>query len=334
MRAYGLHTHIRANFFRSVLLLAGFPILLLILMYGISIILVVMGGSVSSAEAGFVEAFRMLKGAWPFAFLGAAAWFAIAYLGHNAMIKASVGARSVTRKEEPDLYNLLENLTIAAGRPMPRLAIIETPALNAFASGVDQNSYTVTVTRGLMETLERDELEAVLAHELTHIENKDVRLLIIAVVFVGIFAFMGEIAFRSFFYRGMRMGGYSRGKRGDSRGAGLLILAAVAMIAIAYGTALLIRFALSRRREFLADAGAADLTRNPDAMIRALMKISGRSDFDAPVDVAQMAVENTAKFAGVFATHPPIDARIKALVDFAGGEMPAPRPKPAAGPWG
>jgi len=331
MRAYGLQSHMWANGVRSVVLLAGFPVLLLILLYGLTVGWVALTGTFSSPAEGFRLAAEQLARTWPFAFVGAAIWFAVAYLGHNAMIKASVGARSVTRKEEPELYNLLENLSIAAGRPMPRLAIMETPALNAFASGVDENSYTVSVTRGLLDALEKDELEAVLAHELTHIENRDVRLLVIAVIFVGIFAFVGELAFRSLFRGGMRIGGYSRGRRGDSRGAGLLIIAAIAMIAIAYGTALLIRFALSRRREYLADAGSVDLTRNPDAMIRALVKISGRHDMGAPVDVAQMAVENTARFAGLFATHPPIEKRIDALVDFAGGTRPA---APAAGPWG
>ncbi len=328
MRAYGLQTHIWSNGLKSLVLLAGFPLLLMMLSFALALGFEALSGySCSTAEA-FGSALRRALQWTPFVALGALVWFAIAYLGHNAMIKASVGARSVTRKEEPELYNLLENLSIAAGRPMPKLAIIETPAMNAFASGVDNGSYTVTVTRGLMERLDKRELEAVLAHELTHIENKDVRLLIVAVIFVGIFAFIGELAFRALFRGGIRLSGGS-GRRGDSRGAGLLLLAALAMIAIAYGTAILIRFALSRRREFLADAGSVELTRDPDAMIGALMKISGKSDIGAPVDVAQMCVESTARFAGIFATHPPIEKRIDALVEFAGGQ----RPSAPAGPW-
>ncbi|MEL6366159.1 MAG: M48 family metallopeptidase [Pseudomonadota bacterium] len=327
MRAYGLQTHIWNNAWKSVLLLAGFPVLLFMLTYGLAALYEAYAGAATSTGEAFADAGRRSVVFAPFVLIGALIWFAVAYLGHNAIIKASVGARSVSRKEEPELYNLLENLSIAAGRTMPKLAIIETDALNAFASGVDDGSYTVTVTRGLMRSLDKAELEAVLAHELTHIENRDVRLLIVAVVFVGIFAFIGELAFRSLFRGGIRLSGGS-GRRGDSRGAGLLLIAALIMIAIAYGTALLIRFSLSRRREYLADAGAVDLTRNPDAMIGALVKISGRSDFNAPEDVAQMAVENTAKFAGVFATHPPTEKRIEALVAFGGGRRPV-----AGGPW-
>jgi heat shock protein HtpX len=230
-----------------------------------------------------------------------------------------VGARGLSRKEAPEIYNLLENLCVSRGLTMPALNIIESPALNAFASGLTEKSYKVTVTRGLVDALDKNELEAVLAHELTHIMNRDVRLLVIAVIFVGIFSFFGEIVFRSTYYRGVRVGGHSRGRKGDSRGGGMLILVGVLFIIIAYALALAIRFSLSRKREYLADAGAAELTRNPDAMISALKKISGRSLIDAPNDIQQMMVENTARFAGIFATHPPIDKRIDALVNYAGG---------------
>ena len=237
------------------------------------------------------------------------------------MIEASVGATSISRIEAPDLYNLLENLAIANGMAMPKLKVIETPALNAFASGINDKTYTVTVTRGLLETLDEQELEAVLAHEMTHIANRDVRLLIVSVIFVGIFSFIGEILFRNLFRTGVRVGGHTRSRNGDSRGGGLLILAALAMIAIAYGLALILRFALSRKREYLADAGAVELTRNPDAMVSALQKISGRSHVEAPGDVQQMMIASDARFAGLFMTHPAIEKRIAALGDFAGAQI-------------
>lgn len=319
MGAYGLQTHIWNNNLKSILLLAGFPLLLLLLMYGLSVGYVGLVEYVPSTGEGLVRAFAHMNRIWPFAFLGAALWFAIAWAFHQKMIEASVGAKGLTRKEAPELYNLLENLCISRGITPPRLNIIETPALNAFASGLSDKSYKITVTRGLVETLESDELEAVLAHELTHIRNKDVRLLIIAVIFVGIFSFVGEMVFDGLFRRGVRIGGHTRSRNGDSRGGGALILIAVAMIVIAYVLALVIRFSLSQKREYLADAGAAELTRDPDAMIRALKKISGKSHIDAPDDVKQMMVENSARFAGVFATHPSIEKRIEALQDFAGG---------------
>jgi len=325
MAAAGLQTHIWDNNLKSLMLLALFPILLLVLMAGLFIGYV---GAVEGAPdvgAGVSRALDLMRGAWPFAFIGAGLWFAIAWFSHTRIIAASVGAKSVTRKEAPDLYNLLENLCISRGLSMPKLAIVETPALNAFASGISEKTYTVTVTRGLLETLDREELEAVLAHELTHITNKDVRLLMVAVIFVGIFSFIGEILFENMFRVGVRAGGRS-GRRGDSRGGGVLIIIAVVLIVIAYLMAIFVRFQLSQRREYLADAGAVDLTRNPDAMIAALEKISGRSDLEAPADVRQMMVENTARFAGVFATHPPIEKRIAALVDYAGGVRAAPSP--------
>ncbi len=317
MGAYGLQTHIWNNNLKSILLLAGFPLLLLLLMYGLTVGYVGFVEYVPSTAEGMVRAFEHMQRIWPFAFLGAAVWFLFAWAFHQKMIEASVGAKGLTRKEAPELYNLLENLCISRGITTPSLNIVETPALNAFASGISDKSYKITVTRGLVEALEPDELEAVLAHELTHIRNRDVRLLIISVIFVGIFSFVGEMAFDGMFRRGIRMGGHTRSRNGDSRGGGALILIAVAMIVIAYLLALVIRFSLSRKREFLADAGAADLTRNPDAMVRALQKISGKSHFEAPNDVQQMMIANRVRFAGVFATHPPIDKRIEALRDYA-----------------
>ncbi len=319
MGAFGLQTHIWNNNLKSVLLLAGFPVLLLLLMYGLSVGYVGLVEPIDSVGEGMALAFDHVTRLWPFALIGAGVWFLIAFFSYQKIIEASVGARGLTRKEAPELYNLLENLCVSRGLTMPQLNIVETDALNAFASGLTEKSYKVTVTRGLIERLDRDELEAVLAHELTHIMNKDVRLLIIAVIFVGVFSFFGELVFRNMFRSGIRVGGHTRSRNGDSRGGGVLILIAIAMIVIAYLLALVIRFSLSQKREYLADAGAAELTRNPDAMISALKKISGNSRVDAPNDVQQMMVENAQPFAGVFATHPPVEKRIEALVKFAGG---------------
>jgi len=317
MRAYGLQTHIWNNTWKSGLLLAGFPALLLALIYAFWLIALSLSGEAMTAEEGLRLAAERLGRSWSFALIGAAAWFAIAWTFHQKMIEAATGARGITRKQAPDLYNMLENLSIAAGRPMPKLAVIETPALNAFASGINDKTYTVTLTRGLIDALDRDELQAVMAHELTHIENRDVRLLIISVIFVGVFSFVGEIVFRNFWRLGMRPRQPHR--REDGRSQGLMLILAAAIIAVAYALAVLIRFAISRSREYLADAGAVELTKDPDAMISALQKISGRSRVEAPADVAQMFIHNEAKFMSLFATHPPIPARIEALRRFAGG---------------
>ncbi len=320
MGSYGLQTHIWNNNLKSLLLLAGFPLLLLVLMYGLNVAYVGLATDFASVGEGLGLALDNMNRAWPFAFLGAGVWFAVAWMFHQSLINLSTGAKPVTREQAPDLYNMLENLCISRGLTMPKLQIIESPALNAFASGVSDRTYAITLTRGIVETLNRHELESVMAHELTHIRNRDVRLLIIAVIFVGIFSFFGEMVFRNVFRTGVRIGGHTSGRKGDSRGGGVLILIAIALIAIAYVLAMVIRFSLSRKREFLADAGAVDLTRNPDAMISALGKISGRSAVDAPGEVRQMMLDNPARFAGIFATHPSIEKRIEALAAYGGGQ--------------
>ncbi|MEM1194002.1 MAG: M48 family metallopeptidase [Pseudomonadota bacterium] len=313
MGAFGLQTQIWNNNLKSIVLLALFPVLLLVLLYGVSVGYVALTEPVASTVDGLERALDVLLDVWPAAFIAAAVWFAIAWASHSFMIRKTAGAQSLSRKQAPEIYNILENLCISQGVPMPALNVINSGALNAFASGIDKDSYTITLTQGIIDQLNRDELEAVIAHELTHIQNRDVRLLIISVIFVGIFSFVGELLFRGVFRTGVRIGGHTRSRNGDSRGGGALILVAVALIAVSYILGMVVRFALSQKREFLADAGAVDLTRNPDAMISALQKISGNADMDVSVDVRQMMIENANPFAGIFMTHPSIDKRINAL---------------------
>jgi heat shock protein HtpX len=337
--AYGLQTHIWNNNWKTVLLMAGFPVLLILLTYALFLLFAGFSGESAGADAAagpFVWAAQALAQAWPFAIAGAAIWFTIAYFSYQGIIDMATGARPVERKQEPKLYNLLENLCISRGITMPTLRIMETDALNAFATGLHKGQYSITVTRGLMNTLSDEELEAVLAHELTHIRNADVRLLVIAVIFVGIFSFVGEMAFRS-----MRFGGMSSrrssGGRDSGGGQALAIIVALVIIGVAYALAIVIRFALSRRREYLADAGAVELTKNPDAMISALQKISGNAAVNAPSEVREMFIENPhSDFASIFATHPPIERRIAALMKFAGGRVAAQQaaPRLRTGPWG
>ncbi|MBL8545311.1 MAG: M48 family metallopeptidase [Hyphomonadaceae bacterium] len=348
--AYGLQTHIWNNSWKTVLLMAGFPVLLLLLTYALFLLFAGLTGTYYGNDpmtGYFIWAGDALAEAWPFAIAGSILWFGIAYAFYQNIIDAATGAHKVERIAEPKLYNLLENLCISRGITMPALRIMETDALNAFATGLHKGNYSITVTRGLMNALNDEELEAVLAHELTHIRNSDVRLLIIAVIFVGIFSFVGEMTFRSLRFGGM--GGGSSRRSGSSRdgggGAAIAIIVALVIIGIAYALAIVIRFALSRRREYLADAGAVELTKNPDAMITALQKISGNSVVaSAPSEVREMFIENPhSDFASIFATHPPIEKRIEALAKFAGGRVPAPQAPPAAaaapsfgkrGPWG
>ncbi|MGZ8406972.1 MAG: M48 family metalloprotease, partial [Caulobacteraceae bacterium] len=184
-------------------------------------------------------------------------------------------------------------------------------------------------TRGLMENLSKDELEAVLAHEMSHVINRDVRLMVIAAIFAGIITLVAQIMLRALQFGG---GGRSRSS-GKGGGGGAIILVALVIAAIGYALAIVIKMAISRKREFIADMGAVELTKNPDAMISALLKISGNSQLEAPDSVQSMFLDHHEEgVMGLFATHPPIDKRIEALVKFGGGHMPEPVEAPAAAP--
>ena len=330
MGAVGLQTHIWANNTRSILLLAGFPVLLVLILYGGQLVL--MGFGVLPGTGRGLGDDMALAASWlgwtvPMALAAAAVWFAIAYLGNQLIIDAVTGARKVERRSEPELYNLLENLAISRGMRTPALRMIESDSLNAFATGLHEGRYSVTVTRGLVNALTRDELEAVLAHELTHVINRDVRTMVIASIFAGIISVLAELVFRGLFYAG-------RGRSRNSNG-GPLILIGLVFAAIGVALAVVIRMMLSRTREFVADAGAVELTKNPDAMISALRKIEGRSALKGPDEVQQMFFDNQPDgrgLEGLMATHPPIGKRVEALVKFAGGRDPGPWTAPGQSP--
>lgn len=321
MAAVGLQTHIWANNTRSIVLMALFPVLLVGIVYGLQLVLMGYGFlpmQAKTLEGALLESGSMLIASIPIAIVVAGVWFVIAYFSSQAIIDMATGARVIERRTNPDIYNLLENLSISRGMRTPTLRLIERPELNAFATGLHEGQYSITVTRGLVEALDRDELEAVLAHELTHVINRDVRTMVIASVFAGIISLVAEVIFRSL--RFISLGG-NRGGRGNSGGLAIaLVLIGFAIAAIGWLLAIVIRMALSRKREFLADAGSVELTKNPDAMISALQKVSGRANLNAPDEVSGMFLENhETGFLGLFATHPPIEKRIAALVRYAGG---------------
>ena len=332
MAAYGLYTHIQANKRRSIALLIWLFVLVYVLIYAGAL-----AGEALSYDASIDwylrRAWQDLLAAAPFATVGAAIWIVIAYYFHQSMIDAVTGGHEVTRTEQPRLYNLLENLCISRGIPMPKLKLMESSALNAFATGMNQKQYSITVTTGLLATLSDQEIEAVLGHELTHIRNGDVRMLVTAVIIAGVVSFAAELMFRLWFWGGFRF----RGRGGDSSGRGrggfgVAILIAVVLIAVAWVLSLVIRLALSRSREFLADAGSVELTKNPDAMIMALRKIEGRGELpDATSAVMEMCVDNPRSgFSDLFSTHPSVESRVDRLVRFAGGHDPGPVELPPA----
>ena len=323
MAAYGLYSHIQSNKRRSIALLIGLFFLVYLLVYAGAVL-----GEALSINAPLDV---IMRRAWldavsalPWATIGTVLWIFIAYWFHQSMIDALTGGREVTRAEQPRLYNLLENLCISRGITTPKLKVADDPALNAFATGMNEKQYAITVTSGLVDRLNDAELESVLGHELTHIRNGDVRMLVIAVIIAGAISFFAELVFRMFFYGGigLRRGGGDR----KGGGAGVAILIAVALIAVAWVLSLVIRFALSRSRELLADAGSVELTKNPDAMISALRKIEGRGELaGATSAVMEMCLDNPREeFSDLFATHPPIEQRIQAIIKFAGGHDPGP----------
>jgi heat shock protein HtpX len=341
MAAYGLYSHIQSNRRRSIALLIGLFFLVYVLVYA--------GALVAAALSFDADLNTLLQIAWidlikaaPFATIGAAVWIVIAYYFHQSMIDAVTGGREIERSDDPRLYTILENLCISRGIPTPKLKVMESDALNAFATGMNAKQYSITVTTGLLDRLDDAEIESVLGHELTHIRNGDVRMMVVAVIIVGVISFFAELIFRLWFYNGWSF----RGSRSDERrggGAGIAILVAIGLLVVAYLLSFLIRLALSRSREFLADAGSVELTKNPDAMISALRKIEGRGELPGATSaVMEMCIDNPREgFGELFDTHPSVESRITALVKFAGGHDPGPLalPPPAeddddqSGPW-
>src|SRR5947209_8700646 len=219
MAAYGLYTHIQSNRRRSIFLLIGLFFLVYVMVFA--------GALAAEAMTYDASVQWLVQRAWidavkasPFATVGTALWIAIAYKFHQSLIDMVTGGREVTRQEQPRLYNLLENLCISRGITMPKLKVMDDNALNAFASGLNEKQYSITVTQGLLNNLNDQELEAVLGHELTHIRNGDVRMLVIAVIIAGVIGFFAELLFRMFFQGGWRWGGggSSRSSSDSDRG--------------------------------------------------------------------------------------------------------------------
>jgi len=244
-------------------------------------------------------------------------WVAVSYFIGGNMILSSAGAVEITRSNYPDIYNLTDTVAIAAGLPTPKIYLINDSSLNAFATGRDPQHAAIALTSGIVEKLNRQELETVIGHEMAHIGNRDIRLMVIVVSGIAFFTFAGWMI--------LRAGG---GRR--SRGKGAAIILVVGLVCLIYGyiVAPLIRLALSRRREYQADATSALLTRNPAALASALEKISRDSVVEVLSDhesVSAMCIENPLAKPGVFsflsgmtATHPPTELRIKALREMDG----------------
>lgn len=319
MRYVGLVTRKARNNTWSVLLLCLFPCMVAGLTFLGAYLLLLAGSDGQQQEEGESVtgmAVEVALQVMPYVLGIVLAWFVIAYFANTAIINAATGARPLQRKENKRVYNLVENLCVSRGMTMPRVNVINDSSLNACASGINKRTYTVTLTTGIIEKLDDDELEGVIAHELSHILHRDVRLLIVSIVFVGIFAMLAQVAWRALVYS--PRGGNKKGNNGTA----LLLLVLVVVALVGYFFANLTRLAISRKREYMADAGAAIMTRKPLALASALRAISADPNVEAITrqDVAQLFIEHPRGSMGVFqglgglfATHPPIRKRIEAL---------------------
>jgi heat shock protein HtpX len=300
-----LQQQIRSNRFRSGIVVLGFVLLLLVLAGLVGLALDYSLGAVALAIALVYGLFALLRS--------------------RSMVASMTGAHELGDADLKPLRRLVENVSIGAGLPVtPELRIVDDPAPNAFAAGLRPKSSYVGVTTGLLRTMPKRELEAVLAHEVSHIRNRDTYLMTMAVVFAGVIALIADIGFRALAY-----GGRSR-----KAGALVAILAVVGFVLAPYA-ALLLRMSLSRRREFLADSGAAEILSDPEAMALALRRLEldpttvRYSDastahlwVESPTERVDWKRSGILEFSSWFNTHPPIRARIAALEEAGGFRLP------------
>jgi heat shock protein HtpX len=291
--------------------------LLLILLVGV--ILGALGFAVGYAVSGYLEGAVILTGA---ALVFASVLSAGSYFAGDSLVLAASEARPVSPEDHPQLMNVVQELTIAANVPMPTVYIIDDSAPNAFATGRDPKHASVAVTSGLLEKLDREELQGVIGHELSHVRNFDIRFALLVAVLVGSIALISDLFLRGF----LRFGIFGGGGRGRDRGGGggilvlVMIVIAVVFAIVAPIFARLVQLAVSRQREYLADASSVELTRNPSGLERALVKVA--SDRDV-LEVANRATQHLyfvnpikkfeARASGLFSTHPSILDRINRL---------------------
>lgn len=337
MRYVGMHTQIMRNNRLTIMLLILFPVIILGMVWVFLTLVNYFGNGyydqygniVHQLDAATVNYYFM--NTIPWVIVGVGIWFTIAYFANTAMVRAATGARPLTRKENPKIYNIVENLCMTCNMDMPKINIVDDPQLNAFASGIDKKSYTVTLTTGIIDRLNDDELAGVIAHELTHIRNHDTRLLITSIIFVGIVSTIMSLVIQMM-YNAFWFGGLSSRSSDDedNRGNGLSMIAVFIIgalcCAVAYFFTLLTRFAISRKREYMADAGGAELCGNPLALASALRKISGDPGLNNVKrdDIAQLFIIHPQHFApgmmnffnSLFSTHPDTKKRIEILEQF------------------
>lgn len=322
MQRKTIYDHIAENRNKTILLILAFPIALILIIFSLFLI------SLLFSNTPFKEALQqtatVTSGIIPIITGIAFIWILISYFFGGKILLKSANAKEIKKQDNPEIYRLVENLSIAAGLPTPKVYIINDDSLNAFATGRNPEHSIVALTKGIINKLEKPELEGVIAHEMAHIGNKDIRLMLITIAGIGFFSFLGEALIRA----AARSG---RGNNKKNGAAGILFLTGLACVIFGYVIAPLLRLALSRRREYQADATGAYITRNPRALARALTKISNDArveTLDKRPTMAAMCIEMPLKkksgifasLTGLYNTHPDVNLRIKALLDM-GSEL-------------
>ena len=313
------YDHVFENGIRTFFLILLFPLALYALLLAVSYGLIVLGRN----ERVLNDMFEVVSWTGDIILFLSMSWILIVFWIGDRIILTTAAALPVEKKENPRVYRIVENMALATGMPTPKINIIEDESLNAFATGTNPKKATIVLTTGLIKRLKKPELEGVIAHEMAHIKNNDIRLMVIAIAGINIFALLGEIIVR-----------ICVEIRGELKG----IVAIIYLVALIFGIILLIfgyliapliRLATSRRREFQADATAVLITRNPEALISALKKITKDprvESLDAMPSMALMCVANplgddtfhlSPLARGIFSTHPPIEKRIKALREMS-----------------
>ncbi len=327
-----MQTQIRRNNMLSVLLLLLFPLIILVTVWGFLALVNYFGNSsydasgqlIRQLDIATVNAYFLQTLPWVVGIVGV--WFAIAYFANASMVSRAVRSRPLERRENPRVYNIVENLCMTCNMEMPAINIVNDRQLNAFASGINSKSYAVTLTTGMLDLLDDDELAGVIGHELTHIRNRDTRLLITSIIFVGIISTVMSLIVRTMYHVMWTGSGRREKDKGGLSVFFVVLLVGIVCCAIAYFFTSLTRFAISRKREYMADAGGAELCGNPLALASALKKISNNPGLDHVnrEDVAQLFIVHPDEMnsgllgfmSGLFSTHPDTQKRIEILEQF------------------
>ncbi|MEK6906470.1 MAG: M48 family metallopeptidase [Nanoarchaeota archaeon] len=269
------------------------------LIFIIFIVFLVLGYIISLAfDPGFLFIIMIIS------IIFSLSYILFSYYNSDKIAIASVRAKEASRTEHRQYYHIVEGLTIASGMPMPRLYVMDSPQINAFASGRNPNKAVLCVTRGALEKLDKRELEGVLAHELGHVANYDIRYMTLATVMVGMIAIISEIFLRSLWFKG---GG------NDNKGNAILLVIGIILAILAPIIVQLVQLAISRKREFVADASAVRFTRYPPGLIGALKKIRAENQPEKKISKAMAPLFFANPFKGLGSTHPPLEKRIEVL---------------------